>query len=763
MASTRSAAAASAAAGTTTPGSAAPHSYTSLSHSIEKLNGSMATGKSNYVAWKFRVLRVLKEKGLAGALGASASDESTVRGTTDRVNDQAFAIISLNIRDSQIPHIQSARNAKEAWDALAKVHQGIGSNGRMVLMQQLWNLHLKEGQDMSAHLNSFKELSTQVANLSPNGIGIPDSDLVSMLSLSLPQSYAPLIMAVQSRADTITFDFLTGRLLQEATRRQAASTSTVEASQQPLSALAAGSGYHPSGYIGRTNYRLGNRGIGRGGFGRGTRGGSSGGFSGRVSGRGSTIGRCHYCNKEGHWKNECLKQKGDVQRNARSGHLAFIGLASQQSKITDWIIDSGASRHLTANRNLLEDYISIQSMAITIVNGKEINAIGQGNIKIPTTSGTILLTGVLQVPDIDQNLISVASIVDQGFRVEFTSTTCAVSKGNTIQGIGKRSGNIYYFTGLQEVALAVSSRTSDSTSREIWHRRIGHRSLSQQAVEKIQKSVTGLEIVTIKEHEGMSTVCGTCMEGKQTRENLTGERVKCEEVLDTIHSDICGPMAVEGLMGERYFATFIDERSGRIAISLLKHKSALFERFREYQAKVERQTGKKIKHLRSDGGGEYTGHSFRNYLAKKGITHWMTPPYTPEHNGIAERANRTITEMVRCMLFDAGLRREFWGYAALTAVHIINRLPGTTHNNKSPFEIWFGVQPSISHLRVFGGTAYRHVPAPTQRKLDRRARKCRLVGYQRRVAAGFIACMMRKRNRHSLQGMWYLMKRDRNT
>jgi len=162
--------------------------YTSLSHSIEKLDGSIATGKSNYVAWKFRVLRILKERGLAGALEERTTDEdsSVSQATTERINDQAFTIISLNIRESQIPHIQGANNTREAWEALAKVHQGIGSNGWMLLMQRLWNLQLKDGQDMSAHLNSFQELSTQVANLSPDKTGIPDSDLVSMISLSLP-------------------------------------------------------------------------------------------------------------------------------------------------------------------------------------------------------------------------------------------------------------------------------------------------------------------------------------------------------------------------------------------------------------------------------------------------------------------------------------------------------------------------------------------------------------------------------------------------
>jgi len=733
MASTRSAAAASAAEASTTPtpiAAAVPHPYTSLSHSIERLDGSMATGKSNYFAWKFRVLRILKEKGLASALKEVPSDDNSDTAARERVNDQAFTIISLNIRDSQIPHIQAARNAKEAWEALAKVHQGIGSNGRMVLMQRLWSLHLKEGQDMSAHLNSFKELSTQVANLSSDGVGIPGGDLVSMLSLSLPQSYEPLIMAVQSRADTISFDFLSGRLLQEATRRQAATSTTTDQSPLPLSAMAAHPGFRgSSGQFGRGNYRTGNRAYGRGGFARGMRGGSSVGFRGRGGSYGGISGRCHYCNKEGHWKNKCLKRKGDLQKGTSNGHLAFMGLSSQQREMTEWIIDLGASRHLTANQALLKDYIKIRPTTIMIGNGKEITAIGQGNITIPTSSGTILLAGVLHVPQIGSNLLSVASIVDHGFRVEFTEDTCSVNKGDILQGIGRRQGKIYYLVGSQEVALTDRSCTGDATSQEIWHRRIGHRSLTMQALVKIKQSVTGLEILTTAENTQGSRICSICSEGKQTRESLTGERTKTQEILHTVHSDICGPMAVTGLMGERYFATFIDERSGRMAIALLKYKSEVFERFKDYQAKVERETGKKIKVLRSDGGGEYTGNTFRNYLANEGITQRITPPYTPEHNGIAERANRTIMEMVRCMLFDSGLGQEFWGYAALTAIHIINRLPGSTHNNRTPFELRFGSPPSISHLRVFGCTVYRQIPAANRNKLDRRAQKCRLIGY----------------------------------
>src|SRR5437588_2281401 len=77
--------------------------FTSLSHSIEKLDGSMASGKSNYVAWKFWILRILKEKGLAHTpRDGGAPDDAVDQVTAERMNDQAFTIISLNIHDSQI-------------------------------------------------------------------------------------------------------------------------------------------------------------------------------------------------------------------------------------------------------------------------------------------------------------------------------------------------------------------------------------------------------------------------------------------------------------------------------------------------------------------------------------------------------------------------------------------------------------------------------------------------------------------------------------
>jgi len=164
-------------------------STSSLTQSIEKLDGSMATGQSNYHAWRFRIVRILKEKNLPAAI-----EDSTVSTSKD---DQPFTIITLNIKESQIPYIQDAGTTKEAWAALKDVHQGIGMNGRIVLMQPLWALKMLEGEDIAQHLNHIRELANQLQSVSENGKGMDDRELVTILTLKLGESYKPFMMALQ--------------------------------------------------------------------------------------------------------------------------------------------------------------------------------------------------------------------------------------------------------------------------------------------------------------------------------------------------------------------------------------------------------------------------------------------------------------------------------------------------------------------------------------------------------------------------------------
>ena len=92
--------------------------------------------------------------------------------------------------------------------------------------------------------------------------------------------------------------------------------------------------------------------------------------------------------------------------------------------------------------------------------------------------------------------------------------------------------------------------------------------------------------------------------------------------------------------------------------------------------------------LRTDNGGEYTSQEFEKYLQENGIKHQTTVPYNPQQNGVAERMNRTLLNMVRSMMFFKNVKLMFWGEAVLCAVYIKNRCPSAALQNKTPYEMW---------------------------------------------------------------------------
>ena len=101
---------------------------------------------------------------------------------------------------------------------------------------------------------------------------------------------------------------------------------------------------------------------------------------------------------------------------------------------------------------------------------------------------------------------------------------------------------------------------------------------------------------------------------------------------------------------------------------LLKTKDEAFNYFKAYKAEVENQLERKIKRLRSDRGGEYFSNVFDESCVEHGIIHERTPPFSPQSNGIAERKNRTLTDLVNAMLSTAGLSKAWWGEAILQHV-----------------------------------------------------------------------------------------------
>ena len=110
-------------------------------------------------------------------------------------------------------------------------------------------------------------------------------------------------------------------------------------------------------------------------------------------------------------------------------------------------------------------------------------------------------------------------------------------------------------------------------------------------------------------------------------------------------------------------------------------------------------TGKKIKVLLLDNGGEYTDKDFTNFCVKEGIKREWTTPYNPEQNGVAERKNKTIVGATKVMLYDQDLPKYLWAEACNTIVYIQNRTPHRASGKRTPKGVFIGKKPEVSHLK----------------------------------------------------------------
>jgi hypothetical protein len=145
---------------------------------------------------------------------------------------------------------------------------------------------------------------------------------------------------------------------------------------------------------------------------------------------------------------------------------------------------------------------------------------------------------------------------------------------------------------------------------------------------------------------------------------------------------------------------------------------------------VENQTEKIINVLRIDNCGEFCENEFEEFCKKCGIERKNTTPYTPYHNGVAERMKNKLMEKERFMLSCVGLGKELWEDEMGIACYLVNRSPSSVLDDKTPQEIWTGKKPSITHLKVFGCDAYVHVPKENKSKLYKDVEKCIFIGYK---------------------------------
>ncbi|KAM1578272.1 hypothetical protein ACFX1Z_039846 [Malus domestica] len=445
--------------------------------------------------------------------------------------------------------------------------------------------------------------------------------------------------------------------------------------------------------------------------------------------------RCHSCHKLGHIARDCR-----VKKEKTNQHVNFVNQVNDTptmfyvcnnvnvKKNEDiWYVDSGCSNHMTGREELLIDIDRNMTAKVEMGTGQLIEVTGKGSLVVDTKMGRRYIKEVMLIPGLKENLLSVGQMMEHGYFLVFRGTTAEIyddsSMSNLIARIPMKGNRSFPLRLIPEMQVAL--KTSVFQSSKIWHRRLGHLNLSSLKQLKEHDMVLGLPDL-----EMTNEICEGCAFGKHCRDAFPKEASwRATQPLELIHSDICGPMQISTKAGNKYFLTFIDDCTRMCWVYFLRNKSEVFSVFKKFKLTVELQSGYKLKKLRSDRGGEYVSVEFREFCEEMGMERQFTVGYTPQQNGVAERKNRTIVEMSKCMMIEKGVPFEFWAEAVNTSVYILNRCPTKSLDKKTPFEAYSGRKPGIKHLKIFGSVCYAYIPRQVRQKLDETSTKCIFLGY----------------------------------
>jgi len=363
---------------------------------------------------------------------------------------------------------------------------------------------------------------------------------------------------------------------------------------------------------------------------------------------------------------------------------------------------------------------------VVLGDGRELTATHRGEALIRPD---VRLTDVLYVPGLQENLFSVSTAASRpGVRVVMEDGACKIFQANQEVIAANRDGGVF------RVMAVAAQEHADGDIVDL-HRRCGHTNFRTI---NLMSQLGILPRIETFGGDPLTKACELCLKGKMTRTVIpkTGRKRKSEPG-DVIHSDLCGPMRTRSIQGNKYMVTYLDDATGWAYTGFISEKSQQLNEFKTFEAMMERQHRVKIRCLRSDGGGEYSSKEVQNYLKTRGIRWEHSAPRTPQQNGRSERLNRTIIEMARCFIIDAGLGHRYWQYAATMAVYIRNKTPSASNvGSQAPYELLYGRRPDLRSLPLFGAKSQVHIADEKRSKLEGKTLDCIFLGFADGVKAG---------------------------
>ncbi|XP_042973054.1 uncharacterized protein LOC122304854 [Carya illinoinensis] len=238
-----------------------------------------------------------------------------------------------------------------------------------------------------------------------------------------------------------------------------------------------------------------------------------------------------------------------------------------------------------------------------------------------------------------------------------------LGKGNKglIMDTKMSSNRMFMLHALSQPISSTCFNTVTEDILQLWHCRYGH--LSFQGLKTLQQRnmMNGLP-----QFQPPSKLCKDCLVGKQHRSSIPKKsNWRAVEILQLVQADICGPINPISNSKKRYLLTFTDDFSRKTLLYFLVEKSKALAVFKSFKIHVEKETSSFLRSLRTDQGGKFTSQEFANFCDVHGIRQQLTAAYMPQQNGIAERKNRTIMNMVCTMLSAKKLPKTFWPKAVI--------------------------------------------------------------------------------------------------
>lgn len=703
---------------------------------VAELNRDLRLNGDNYEIWAMKIQYVLEDQEVLETLNhvmAQPEEGTTAQHKRDKETYLAWKkknssarIIMLSAMDDDIAkQFRNCENAKDLWIQLQESFGGVSLTKLRSLTIKFDTYKKRHDHTMKKHL---REMQNMISELSDAGHKLTEEQKIQAVIRSLPNSWEHMRMHLTHEKSIKTFlDAARHLELEEDRLASIRVNSQVHMAQSNSS----------SGTSSRNKKRKAN--------GKGKANEPKKQNTNQNKGKGAkkkkkvNVARvkCYNCQLKGHYAKDCTAPKKVHPIITYVSEICVSSSVFLTELDPLWVIDSGATDHVAKDRGSFVDFQRVQEGQrwIYVGNNARVAVKGIGTCKLVLHEGrTLYLHDVLYAPDIRRNLLSVLVLMKLGFNLFFMDDNVRLCLGTTVYGFG------YVLNGFivmnverddlhNDISFSyIESSHKDVDKNNLWHARLNH--IGQDRMSRLAKQglLGDLQKVELP-------TCEHCLKGKLTRKPF-GKATRAEFPLQLIHSDVCGPMNVRARHGAHYFITFIDDYTRYGHIYLMSHKSEALGCFRRFMNLVENQLDKRIKALRTDRGREYLSDEFKVLCDEKGIEHQLSIPRTPQQNGVAERRNRTLLDMMRSMMAQANLPISYWGDALLTAAYVLNRVPSKSVTF-TPYELWTGRKPDLSYFRPWGCSAYIHDTSSKFGKLGPRGKQCVFVRYPE-VSKGYV-------------------------